>query len=158
MFQRNVPDRECLEFCVAGPDSAFVLMIELGKAGRHFSASRSRGSDDYQRSGCLNIIISSISLIAHDQRNIGRISFNNIMSVDTDSHVFKTVAEEIRALLAAVLRDDNAADIETVFFKGAFQAEYIIIVGDTKISADLVFFNVTGTDDDDDLSRIGKLF
>ena len=68
------------------------------------------------------------------------------------------MAEEIRALLAAVLRDDNAADIETVFFKGAFQAEYIIIVGDTKISADLVFFNVTGTDDDDDLSRIGKLF
>ena len=36
------------------------------------------------------------------------------------------------------------------------QAKYIGIIGDTKITADLVLFNVFGTDDDDDLGLIRK--
>ena len=50
MLERNVPDGEGFEFCVSGADSPFVFVIELGKAGGHFSASRPGGGDDHKRS------------------------------------------------------------------------------------------------------------
>ena len=56
-------------------------MIQLGETGSHFAASGSGSSNDYQRTGCFNIIIFTVTLIAYDERNIGRISGNGIMAV-----------------------------------------------------------------------------
>ena len=42
------------------------------------------------------------------------------MGVDTDSHIFQAVTEEIRTFLAAVLRDDNTANIESVLLERTF--------------------------------------
>ena len=37
------------------------------------------------------------------------------------------------------------------------QAEHILIIGDAKIAADLIFLNIRRTDDDYDLCLVGKL-
>ena len=42
MVQRQVPDRECLEFRVPGIHASLVLVVQLTQAGRHFAAARSR--------------------------------------------------------------------------------------------------------------------
>ena len=56
-------------------------MVELGKAGGHFSASRSRCGNDNEGTCCLNIIIFSVSFIADDERNIARIAVDFIVAV-----------------------------------------------------------------------------
>lgn len=70
VFKRKIPDRESLKLCISGADTAFVFVVELGEAGRHLSASRSRCSDNDERSCCLNIIIFAISVFTDDERNI----------------------------------------------------------------------------------------
>ena len=40
MLKRKIPDWEGFELSIAGFNSTLVFMIELGKAGSHFSASR----------------------------------------------------------------------------------------------------------------------
>ena len=92
----------------------------LGETGCHLSASRPWSCDDYERFGGLDIVVPSVSFVTYDVRDVGRISFDNIVGVDTDSHIFQAVTEEIRTFLAAVLRDDNTANIESVLLERTF--------------------------------------
>ena len=91
MFQRKVPDREGLVFCITGMDTAFVLMVELGKAGCHLSASRSRCGNDNERTGCLDVLVLSVSLIAHDQRHIMRVARNRVVNVNRDAELLQSL-------------------------------------------------------------------
>ena len=75
----------------AGCDIAAVAQviegIKLREAGCHFSASRTRGGDDYQRSAGFDIIVLSVALVADDPGDIGRIAFNYVMAVGLDAHM-----------------------------------------------------------------------
>ena len=107
MFQREVPDRKCLKLRVSGADPAFVFVVELREACSHLSASRTRCGHDHERMGRLDVIVFPISVIADDQRDIGRIACSIIMNIHWDIQVLKTVFEEDGAFLSGKLCDDT---------------------------------------------------
>ena len=132
-------------------------MIELRKAGRHLSASRSGSGDNDERASRLNVIIFTIALVADDQRDIFRIALNTVMAVDRNALRFQTLAECLCTGLLLVAGQYDTADIEAFTAVYIDQAEDIQIVGDTKIGADLIFFDILGVDDDDHLGLVGEL-
>ena len=157
MLERNVPDRESLEFGIAGSNAAFVFMVYLGKTGCHFSASWSWCGDDYERSGCFDIFIFAISFIAHDQRDIARVSWNTIMEVNFDAEFCKAVLKENSTFLSGVACDAYTSYIETALCKSIDQTKYILIVSDSEVTAHFVLINIRGTDDNDNLSLVAEL-
>ena len=56
-------------------------MIQLGETGSHLAASGSGSSHHHQRTGGFNIIVLTVTFITYDERNIGRISGNGIMTI-----------------------------------------------------------------------------
>ena len=82
MPQRQVPDRKCLEFGVAGLDAAAVLVIELGETGSHLSAAGTGSGHDDERSFGLDIIVSTVAFVAADARDVHRITGDGIVAVD----------------------------------------------------------------------------
>jgi hypothetical protein len=74
-----------------------------------------------------------------------------------DSKIFKTLLEDLRGRLLAVLCDDDAADVKTDAAEYVDEAERIEIVGDAKVAAALILFDVACGDDDHDLCAIAKL-
>jgi len=60
-------------------------------------------------------------------------------------------------MLAVVLRDDDAADVEADGAEGVDQAHDVEIVGDAEIAAALVHLDVRGVDGDDDFRLILEL-
>src|SRR5699024_10637423 len=137
---------------VSCTDSALVLVIELGKAGRHLSASRSRSSHDDKRSGSLDVVILTVAFVADDERDIGRISGYIIMKVYRNVHRLQSVLEENSALLSRKLSDHDAAHVQILLPVRLDQAENIRIICDAEISADLIFLNIFCADRDHDLS------
>ena len=157
VFQRQIPDREGLIFCIAGVYTAFVLMVKLGKAGCHLSASRSRCSNDNERAGCLDVLVLSVSLIAHDQRHIVRIARNRVVNVNRDAELLQSLFERVCAVLAGVLGDDNASDIEAASAELVDQTEHVTVIGDAEVAADFVFLNIGCGNRHYDLSLVGEL-
>ena len=94
MLKRQIPNRECFKLCIAGINSTLMILIKLGKADRHFSASRTRCRYDDQRMGSFDIIIFAIAFITDNERNIGRISRDIIMDIDRDIQLFQAVLEQ----------------------------------------------------------------
>ena len=90
MVERKIPDRECLELCITGAHTTLMLMVELRKAGRHFSTSRSWSGDNDERAGRFNVIIFTVALVTDDQRDIFRIALNAVMTVDRNALSFQT--------------------------------------------------------------------
>mgnify|MGYP001165833845 CR=1 FL=1 len=60
-------------------------------------------------------------------------------------------------MLSRVLGDDNASDEQSFIAERLDQTEYIDIVSDTEVIADFIFLDISGVDDNDDLSLVGKL-
>ena len=57
----------------------------------------------------------------------------------------------------AVFRDDNAADVKSDITECVDQTERIQIVGDAKVTALFIFFNIACGNSDDDLRAVTKL-
>ena len=89
-------------------------MIQLGETGSHFAASGSGSSNDYQRTGCFNIIIFTVTLIAYDERNIGRISGNGIMAVYLHSQRLQFFLISNGTGLPGKAGQTYTADIQTI--------------------------------------------
>ena len=129
-------------------------MVELGEAGSHFSASRSRCGDDDKRLGGFDIVVLSIALVAYDVGDVVRVSVDRIMTVYFDAKMLKLCLKDICGRLSGVAGDNNAADIQTLVAVFLDQTENICIVGDAKVVANLVFLNICGIDRDDDLGLV----
>ena len=157
MLQRDIPDGERLEFRIACMDPPFMLMIELGKAGCHLSASRPGSRYDYQRTGGLYVFVPPIPFVAYDKGDIAGISLDGIMDINTDAHTFQLSFKGIGAVLSGVLGDHYASHKKASAPECIDKAENINVVGDPQISSDLVLLNISGADHDDDLRMIGKL-
>ena len=157
MFQRNVPDREGLEFCIAGFYSTFVFVVKLGKAGCHLSTSWSRGRDHDQRSGSFNIIILSITFVTYNEGSVAWIAGDQVKLVDTDSQLLQTFFEEIGTFLAGVLCDAYASHIQATACKRIHKAENVFVIGDPKIATYFILVNVIGADNNNDLRLIRNL-
>ena len=157
MLQRDIPDRESFKFRISGFDTAFILMIKLGKAGGHFSASGSRSSDDNQWSCCFDIIVLAISLITYNKGSIVRITRDQIKHVYFDSKLLQTFLKRISTFLSGILGDADTSDIESALGKYFHKAEYIFIISDTKVTSDFIFINISSADYNNDLCLIRKL-
>ena len=157
MFQREVPDREGLEFCIAGFYATFIFMIELRKAGCHLSASRSWCCDDNERSGSFDIIILSVAFITYNKGGIAWISRDQVKLVNTDSQLLQTFLEEIGTFLAGVLRDAYTSYIQATACKLIHKTEHVFVIGNAKVAAHFILVNVIGTDNNNDLRLIRKL-
>ena len=157
VLQRQIPDREGLIFCIAGVYTAFVLMVKLGKAGCHLSASRSRCGNDNERAGCLDVLVLSVSLIAHDQRHIMRVARNRVVNVNRDAELLQSLLESVCTVLSGILRDDNTADIEAASAELINQTEHVAVIGDAEVAADFVFLNIGCGNCHNNLGLIGKL-
>ena len=64
--ERKVPYGEGLELCVTGVYAPLVLMVELGKAGSHFSASGTGSSNYNELAGGLYVLVPAIALVTYD--------------------------------------------------------------------------------------------
>ena len=84
MFQRDIPDRECLKLRITGTNTTFLLMVQLRQAGSHLSASRTRSCDNDQRTSGFDVIILSIAFVTDNMRNVIWISVNGIKNVYRD--------------------------------------------------------------------------
>ena len=135
-----------------------MFMVELGEAGGHLAAARSRRGDDHQRPRGLYIVIFPVALIADDERHIGRISRDDVVKIDRDVQVLQPLFEEHGALLSGELGDGHASHVEPLVTVGLDQTQYIRVIGDPQVAADLVLLDVFRTDDDHDLRLVAELF
>ena len=132
-------------------------MIELGKAGGHFPASRTGSRYHHQRPFCLDIVVFSKAVVADDQGDIAGIAVDGVVAVYTDPHFFQLCLKLEDGRLVGVVGDDYASHIEPPVRKGVDEPQNVHIVGDAQIVADLVFRDIGGADGNDDLRLIGKL-
>ena len=157
MLQRNIPDRESLKLSVSCADSSFILVVKLGKAGCHFSASRSGCSNNNERAGGFNIVILSVSFITYDQRGVAWISWNIVKNINSDSKLLQTLFKCICSFLSGIACDANTSYIETSAGKLMHETQYIFVIGNAKITAYLILLNIRCTDNNYDFSLVGKL-
>ena len=155
--QRQIPDRERLELGVARAHTALVLVVELAQAGGHLAAAGAGRSHDDEAARRLDVVVAAEAVVADDARNVGRVVRNDVVAVYADAEHLEPVLEFLRCRLTAVVRDDDAADIEPAALKGVDQAQHIQIVGDAVVAAHLAADDVLGADDDDDLSLLLEL-
>ena len=106
---------------------------------------------------CLNVVVFAETVLADDQGDIGGIPLDGIVQIDPDVFLFQLCLKLVGAFLACVMRDDNASDKETFPEELFAQTKDIHIVGDSQVTAHLVFFDVGSADDDHDLRTIGQL-
>ena len=151
VLQRQVPDGERLELGVAGPDAPLVVVVELGQAGSHLAAAGSRGGHHHQRAGGLSVFIFPKPLVADDKIHVVGISWDRIMLVAADPQRCQALEEGVSGGLAVVLGDHHPAHIEPHTLENVDQAQDILVVGDSQIPPDLVFLNIAGIDNQQNL-------
>ena len=157
VLKRDIPNREGLKLSIACFAAAYVIVIKLGKAGRHFAAARAGSGDDHQGALGFDIIVFTETVIAEDQLYIGRIIGNSIMAEDLDTEVLQPLLKSIYRGLRIIMGNANAAYEKAYAAEGVNKAEYVQIVGYTEIAADLVLFNIARTDNDYYFGLILKL-
>ncbi len=67
MLQWEIPYRECLKLGIACTHPTLVLIIKLAQADSHLAATRTRSSNDNQRTLSLHIIILTESLVRSNE-------------------------------------------------------------------------------------------
>ena len=157
MFQRNIPDREGLEFGIASCNSTFVFMVELRKTGCHFSASRSWCCNNDQRTGSLDIFVFAVTFVTYDKGDIAWISGDTVMEVYRYAHFFQTFLEMIYTFLTCIACDTHTAYIKSTSGKFFNQTKNFYIVGDSQIATHFVFVNIRSADNNDNFSLITEL-
>ena len=155
--QRQVPDRERLEFGITRAHAALVLVVELAQAGGHLAAAGAGRSHDDEAARRLDVVVAAEAVVADDARDVGRVVRNDVVAVYADAERLEPVLEFLRRRLTAVVRDDDAADIEPAALKGVDQAQRVVVIGDAEVAAALAALDVVGRDGDDDLCLVAHL-
>ena len=132
-------------------------MVQLGETGGHLAAARTRSRDDYQGAGGLNVIVLAVAFVADNEGHIAGVAFDTVMAVYFDVTVLQLGFELVGAALAAVLGDDNASHIEALVPELLNQTEYILVVSDAQVMADLVLFDVSRIDGNEDFGLVSHL-
>ena len=155
--QRQVPDRERLKLGVARAHAALVLVIELAQARGHLAATGAgRGHDD-EATRRLDVVVAAEAVVADDARDVGRVVRDDVVPVHADAERLEPALELFRRGLAAVVRDDDAADVQPAALECVDQAQGVVVVGDAEVAAALVALDIIRRDGDDDLRLVAHL-
>ena len=157
VLEGNVPDGEGLELGVTGLHAALVLVVQLGKAGRHFAAAGAGGRDDHQRALSLDVIVLAVALVADDAGHIVGVAGNFVVAEGADAQTVQPLFKGLHLRCGGVLGHAHAAHIQAHLLKRVDQAQHVQIVGDAVVAADLVADDVLGADNDDHLGLILQL-
>ena len=76
------------------------------------------------------------------------------MQIGADAQHLEPLAEGIGDGLAAVVRDDDAADVQADAAEGVDQAQGVVLVGDAEVAAALRALDIIRGDGDDDLRLV----
>ena len=79
------------------------------------------------------------------------------MNVYGNPQFFQTGLEVLCTVLPGILRDHYAAYKKAFLAEGIDQTQDICVIGDSKIAADFIFFDVMSANGDDDFRVIGQL-
>ena len=154
MFQWETPYGEGLKFGVAGMHTALVLAIELAEADGHLTTSGTGGGDDDQWTFGLDKLVLAKAIVGGDESHIVRIALNQVVDIGFDAHPLKPLAIDIGGLLTCVVGDDHRTNHESSFLEFGAQSQHVLIVGDAKVGAHLVFLDVLGADDNHNLNTV----
>ena len=154
MIERQIPDREGFVFRIPRLHATLVLVVELRKARCHLARARTRSRYHYERARGFDVFIPAVAFIAYDARDIVRISGDRVMKIGRDAKRFETMAERIGSSLAAVLRDDHCAHVKAHAAQDIHQAQNILVVGNAKVAAYLILFDIVSVDSEDDLDIV----
>ena len=157
VLERQVPDGEGLKLRVTGFHAVLVLVIELRQADCHLAGAGAGSGDDHQFSGRLDIIVPSVAVVADDQIDVGGVVGDRVVVINADAVFGQALFKFQRSRLIGKARQHHGIDIETAAAEYVDQAQYVQIVGDAQIAANLVLFNIIGVDDNDDLRLILEL-
>ena len=111
--ERKVPYREGLEFGIACIYSPFMLMVELRKAGGHFSASGTGSCYDNESARCHDIIVLAVAFVAYYVFQVGRIALDAVMVIHLHAKSFKSLLEGVCGRLIVVPCENDAAYVKT---------------------------------------------
>ena len=76
------------------------------------------------------------------------------MDVALDSKGIELFAESVGGSLAGILGNDNASDIKSKGLESVDKAHYFKVIGNSKVAANFIFFNIGGIDNDKDLCLV----
>ena len=117
-------------------------MIYLGKAGSHFTASGSGCGDDNQRSGRFDIFVLSVSVIADNQGNVGRIAFDRIMTIHLHTKGFEFLLVSNCGSLVCKMCQADTSDIQSVSAECVNQTKHVHVIGNAKVGTYFVLLNI----------------
>ena len=134
---------------------AFVFLIKLRKACRHFARTGTGCGYDYEISRSFDIIVFPVALFAHDKRNIVRVALYGIVPISFYAERSKLCLEGFSGFVfLGELRENDAPDKQTVTFENFDKAENVEIVSYAEIGSHFVSFDVVAVDDDNDFGSV----
>ena len=86
-----------------------------------------------------------------------RVARNCVVNVNRDAELLQSLFKGICAVLAGILGNYYASDVEAASAELVDQTEYITVVGDAEVTADFVFLNIGCGNCHNNLGLIGKL-
>ena len=118
----NIPDWECLKLGISSLNSMLIFMVKLRKACSHLSTSRTRCSNNYKWSACLDKFILSVAFITYNLSNIIRIACYLIMLEILDSMCIQNLNKIINIRLLEILGNAYASNKKSVFCKCIYKS------------------------------------
>ena len=157
VLERQVPDRKGFKLSITSFNTTFIFVIKLAQTGCHFSTSRAWCCNNNKRTSGFYIIIFSKAFVAVNQRYVRRVAFDCIMIVSLDIHSLELIAESLCRFLSLIVSDYNASNHKTTVLELIAQTENVLVISNSKVTANFVFLNINRANYDDDFCNIGKL-
>ena len=157
VVERQVPDRERLEFRVAGLHAPLLLKVELRQAGRHLPASRTRRGDNNKPLRGLDVVVPAEALLAHYQIHVVGVTRNRVVLVNLHAERLEAVDELVGVRLAGVTGDDHASHVKPGVAESVNETQRVEIVRNAEVAAFFVFFDCFRVDCNDDFGFVPEL-
>ena len=155
--KRQIPYRKGFKLGISRFYSAHMVVINLAKAGGHFSATGTGSGNDYKGTRGFDIFVFAIAVFAYDICNIAGVAGDRIMTINLYAKGFKALFKHVGRRLVAKAVYNNASDIKAKASKSVDKAQNVNVVGYSQIAANLVFFDIGGVDGDNYFGLILKL-
>ena len=95
----------------------------------------------------LYVVVLAEAVVRDDKGEVGGIVRYPVLHIDAHVHGLQPLAEHVGGLLAAVVRDADAAHVEADGAEGVYEPQRVLVVGDAEVPAALAALHVVGRDD-----------